>query len=547
MTDLETLIAAKSRSDERKYAAKHILIRQMMNARPDDFAIDSDDGRGIVGVTHRPTGFRFHMPKQKVKPGIEKVGSAATQAVKKVVGSLDLVGAGGRAARKTVDVLDKNPRLETAFRKVLSYNLVDPRNRGKNTTVGALAGALPGAVTGAAASDDSGQGGLKGAVAGALVGAAGGRYGPRGVQAGIGRVLTNVMDPHIYDGKMHAEVFKDLLKEHGASGVLKSIWKDKPLIEIEPARHALYRDFFGLKRFAGTEDVITDISRGADGGKRSILNQNSAAGRKELAAVDKARKETLYFDKHNPARHMEAGKPTLTNAGAMANFHVQPDGRWDDTWDFALNKGQKVDSVENLLRAMVTPFGTPTTLTGKTLSQGDVMRRANPAGRFDGIHESFTTPILNRGIRGSGANPGEFMRYVKGEINRGDGAAFMNAAADRVEGKPYNLLHSLAQAENVSPSELRTMLGGATKSTPTRGGPPKFPTGDLTRMFSRRIPESTPKAVQDALAALPPRDLKQLQDKLRAWSAAGHPEGGEIQALADTLGFAPEELSVLLQ
>ncbi len=41
-----------------------------MRRDPDAFVIDSDNGRGIVGITHKPTGFRLHMLKSQVDPSV---------------------------------------------------------------------------------------------------------------------------------------------------------------------------------------------------------------------------------------------------------------------------------------------------------------------------------------------------------------------------------------------------------------------------------------------------------------------------------------------
>jgi len=67
---LPALRAAKEHSDAGDYSMKHKLIRQNMRRHADDWSIDSDDGKGIVGVTHIPTGFRLHMPKGIVDPDV---------------------------------------------------------------------------------------------------------------------------------------------------------------------------------------------------------------------------------------------------------------------------------------------------------------------------------------------------------------------------------------------------------------------------------------------------------------------------------------------
>lgn len=72
MTALETLLAAKAESDRKNYAAKHALVRKLIQQQPDQFAIDSDDGTGFLGLTHVPTGFKMHMPAGAIPVPVEK-------------------------------------------------------------------------------------------------------------------------------------------------------------------------------------------------------------------------------------------------------------------------------------------------------------------------------------------------------------------------------------------------------------------------------------------------------------------------------------------
>jgi hypothetical protein len=74
---LPALRAAKEHSDAGDYSMKHKLIRQNMRRHAEDWSIDSDDGKGIVGVTHIPTGFRLHMPKGVVDPDVLRYHNAA--------------------------------------------------------------------------------------------------------------------------------------------------------------------------------------------------------------------------------------------------------------------------------------------------------------------------------------------------------------------------------------------------------------------------------------------------------------------------------------
>lgn len=58
---IEELKAVKKDSDARNWKAKHARLRELIRRYPDDFAIDSRQGN-LVGVTHIPTGFRYHTP-----------------------------------------------------------------------------------------------------------------------------------------------------------------------------------------------------------------------------------------------------------------------------------------------------------------------------------------------------------------------------------------------------------------------------------------------------------------------------------------------------
>ncbi len=57
---LEALKRAKALSDRRSYAAKHELLRGLMQESPADWLIDSNANGKFPGITHKPTGFRLH-------------------------------------------------------------------------------------------------------------------------------------------------------------------------------------------------------------------------------------------------------------------------------------------------------------------------------------------------------------------------------------------------------------------------------------------------------------------------------------------------------
>lgn len=63
---------AKAESDRRNYAVKHQILMQLMRDAPDDWMVDSASPT-TPGITHVPTGFRFHLPR-KIVPTTLKTG-----------------------------------------------------------------------------------------------------------------------------------------------------------------------------------------------------------------------------------------------------------------------------------------------------------------------------------------------------------------------------------------------------------------------------------------------------------------------------------------
>jgi hypothetical protein len=70
---LPTLLKAKSHSEMGDYNTKYMLIRQMMQQHPEAFIVDSPTGK-YHGITHVPTGFKFHVPPH-VYGGLIKAAS----------------------------------------------------------------------------------------------------------------------------------------------------------------------------------------------------------------------------------------------------------------------------------------------------------------------------------------------------------------------------------------------------------------------------------------------------------------------------------------
>lgn len=60
---ISTLKEIKAFSDNKQYKAKHARILALLRESPGDWNVDNDNGREL-GVTHTPTGFRYHIPKR---------------------------------------------------------------------------------------------------------------------------------------------------------------------------------------------------------------------------------------------------------------------------------------------------------------------------------------------------------------------------------------------------------------------------------------------------------------------------------------------------
>lgn len=68
---LVSLLRAKAESDIGNYRAKHKIMRRMLLNSPSQFIIDSQQGN-IVGITHKPTGFRMHIPAHVLPVKLEQ-------------------------------------------------------------------------------------------------------------------------------------------------------------------------------------------------------------------------------------------------------------------------------------------------------------------------------------------------------------------------------------------------------------------------------------------------------------------------------------------
>ena len=67
---LHLLHEAKRFSDEGKYSQKAAIIHSLMVMHPEDWEVDDSAGLYVAGITHKPTQYRFHLPKSAITPGV---------------------------------------------------------------------------------------------------------------------------------------------------------------------------------------------------------------------------------------------------------------------------------------------------------------------------------------------------------------------------------------------------------------------------------------------------------------------------------------------
>jgi hypothetical protein len=76
---LPTLLKAKEHSDKKQYNRKTALMILLLQSKPDEFVVDQEDPH-FPGVTHVPTGFRIHVPKDIIPGNIGVIERASKEA-----------------------------------------------------------------------------------------------------------------------------------------------------------------------------------------------------------------------------------------------------------------------------------------------------------------------------------------------------------------------------------------------------------------------------------------------------------------------------------
>jgi hypothetical protein len=75
--DLDQMQQAKQESDRRNYQQKYHILRSLIAKSPHEWELTESSGPH-VGLIHQPTQFKFHMPREAVPEGLDKLSGSAT-------------------------------------------------------------------------------------------------------------------------------------------------------------------------------------------------------------------------------------------------------------------------------------------------------------------------------------------------------------------------------------------------------------------------------------------------------------------------------------
>lgn len=373
-------------------------------------------------------------------------------------------------------------KTEELLRKVMSYNFVDPANRLKNVAGGATIGAGIGGLDA-----DKGHK-MKGALEGAVGGGLFGRFAPGLAQKGMGRILTNLVEPRSYET---AEKIKKL-KGYKIMDMIKAVVKDKPIYEAAKfpnevttrgpysAREVPYRMGFGLKPRAFRKFFTADPT------EKGVLHYNpkSREAQSELKSMARDITGNSMIDPNTGAvpKGNADGSQLVQSRGVPGNFHVKPDGSFEDNWDFALHPREKIDSLGNFARAFVNMFTSPVKTKGKLPMPVSMPAISPDAAKSLIMHPGNMGPGVNKLLMGDKKLRGGERAAVNEALNR-----LMNAAPTAPEVPP-----APGAAGNLSGINFRRILGPGGNKIPLPAEPAA--NGDLNIPFRKvKIPGAVPE------------------------------------------------------
>ena len=109
MPTIQELHEIKAASDKRDYEQKTRKLRELIIDKPNEWFVDSEEGN-FLGITHKPTGYRYHLPRQAVPSLIAPQVPQAPQANQVVKVAEDLVD-----FAPAPPVLPQNPMKDTSI------------------------------------------------------------------------------------------------------------------------------------------------------------------------------------------------------------------------------------------------------------------------------------------------------------------------------------------------------------------------------------------------------------------------------------------------
>lgn len=381
-------------------------------------------------------------------------------------------------ASALADKVNKDPNFEKKLNSVLSFRIVDPKN--KKTiqnffdSAGSYSGFGAGSLGGASLDADSlGErlnntllGGVAGAFGGSRAGRAFGAVAPSLAQKSFGRVATNLYMPFGYDINLAKDIAQETLKGNKKVNplvnMLRSVIKDEPLYAVEPetlGREFLYRKMYGLKPRFGAQSYFIPAGKN----KHWTYNLDNPFSKKEYDTLRTTWADLAVGNSQPTASDFIAKMPGLIqnkgyvgNAMTPGNFWVNRKGVFTDPWDFELHKGQRLDNPTNILRSVASMFADPHTVTARVPSARDIVKNI-PTGLLENknVVDILDNSILNNLAKQHNIKP-EALKDL-GILNI-DPKRKLGLAVGYMDSNKFKGLENLAKMHGFSTEDMLTLL-----------------------------------------------------------------------------------------
>lgn len=145
---LQALLEAKAESDRGNYPAKHAILRRLLQERPDEFVIDSSQGK-FLGLTHQPTRFRMHLPRTSLPAGTPAKKASRERGlslpqIKAAAGLSSLLGTLGRGAMSAGRTMGTVGGAGLRGLSSAAQGLWNPLAKGNRMNTAAMSALIPG-------------------------------------------------------------------------------------------------------------------------------------------------------------------------------------------------------------------------------------------------------------------------------------------------------------------------------------------------------------------------------------------------------------------